>query len=101
MPSAGLLRSEQAYWDASAETYEQDFAGTLIGKSRRHTVWSELDHIFHPGQRILELNCGTGIDAVHLAERGIRLLACDISPRMIELSRERLLAANVQDSVDL
>jgi len=101
MPSTDLLRSAQAYWDASAETYEQDFSGTLIGRSRRHAVWRELDRTFRPGQRILELNCGTGIDAVHFAERGVHVVACDISPRMIELSRERVNAAQVQDKVDL
>jgi SAM-dependent methyltransferase len=101
MHSAAPLRSEQAYWDASAETYERDFADTLVGKSRRRTVWCELDRVFHAGQRILELNCGTGIDAVHLAERGIRVMACDISPRMIELSWERVRSANVQNLVDL
>ncbi len=101
MPNAAMARAEQAYWDASAETYERDFAGTLIGKFRRRTVWAELDRVFFAGQQILELNCGTGIDAVHLAERGVRVVACDISPRMIELSRERVRAANVAGRVDL
>ena len=49
-------------------------------------VWRELLRTFHPGQRVLEINCGTGIDAVSLGERGIRVLACDIAPRMIELA---------------
>jgi ubiquinone/menaquinone biosynthesis C-methylase UbiE len=84
MASSDPLRSAQAYWDASAETYERDFAGTLTGQARRRAVWHELDGIFSAGQRILELNCGTGIDAVRLAERGVRVVACDISPRMIE-----------------
>jgi len=100
MPSANLLRSAQAYWDASAETYEQDFAGTLIGQLRRQAVWSELDRVFRLDQRVLELNCGPGIDALHLAERGIRVVACDISPRMIELGRERLAAARLGNLVE-
>ena len=100
MQSANLLRSAQAYWDASAETYEQDFAGTLIGQLRRQAVWSELDRVFRFDQRVLELNCGTGIDALHLAERGVRVLACDISPRMIELSRERVAVARVGDRIE-
>jgi SAM-dependent methyltransferase len=51
-------------------------------------VWRDLDRVFHRGQRILELNCGTGIDAVHLAARGTHVLACDISSRMIQLARD-------------
>jgi ubiquinone/menaquinone biosynthesis C-methylase UbiE len=97
MPTSDLTHSSRGYWDHAAETYEQDFAGTVIGGTRRDAVWRELDAAFRPGDRILELNCGTGIDAVHLAERGIQITACDISPRMIELARERALRASLGD----
>jgi SAM-dependent methyltransferase len=100
MTSADMLRSAKAYWDASAETYERDFSGTLVGGLRREAVWCELDRAFQLDQRVLELNCGTGIDALHLAERGVRVLACDISPRMIELGRERVAAAGLAHRVE-
>jgi SAM-dependent methyltransferase len=48
----------------------------------------------------LELNCGTGVDALHLAERGVKVLACDISPRMVELARERVATAGFGNAVD-
>ncbi len=90
----------QAYWDTAAETYVQDFTGTGIGETRRHAVWRRLDKIFSPGQKLLELNCGTGIDAVHLAERGIQLVACDISSRMIELARQLAATTNTSELID-
>jgi ubiquinone/menaquinone biosynthesis C-methylase UbiE len=101
MPSQDAIRSAQAYWDLAANTYEQDFSGTVIGQTRRAAVRRELIRIFHPGQRVLEINCGTGSDAVFLAQRGIRVLACDIAPRMIELARERVAAASLDASVSL
>ena len=101
MPSSDLTRSAQVYWDAAANTYEQDFSGTVIGKTRRAAVWRELFRAFRPGQRVLELNCGTGIDATFLAQLGIRVLACDISPRMIEIARQRVAAANLGELVSL
>jgi SAM-dependent methyltransferase len=101
MPLSRALQSAQAYWDSSAETYDQDFADTLVGRLRRQTIWSEADRVFRAGQRILELNCGTGIDAVHMAQRGLQVVACDISPRMIELSRRRVAVAGVEDRVSL
>ena len=90
----------QAYWDTAAETYVQDFSGTGIGETRRHAVWRRLDKIFSPGQKLLELNCGTGIDAVHLAEKGIQLVACDISSRMIELARQLAATTNTSELID-
>jgi SAM-dependent methyltransferase len=99
---SGLTRfgSVQAYWDAAAETYHRNFSGTLSGRANRRAVWRALDRTFQPGQRILELNCGTGIDAVHLAARGIRVLACDISPRMIALARQLAGDANLSDLLE-
>src|SRR5690242_2209864 len=89
-----LFDSAQEYWDSVAGPYNDNFTRTLIGGTRRLAVWRELDRVFQPGQRILELNCGTGLDAVHLAHRGISVLACDISPRMVEIARDFASASN-------
>jgi ubiquinone/menaquinone biosynthesis C-methylase UbiE len=80
----------QTYFDQVAETYDEGFTHTVIGRAERDAVWHELGHVFLSGQRILELNCGTGVDAMHLADSGVRVLACDISPRMIDIARRRL-----------
>ena len=98
--SADSSQFAQAYWNRAAETYVQDFSGTGIGEARRHAVWRRLDKIFSPGQKLLELNCGTGIDAVHLAKRGIQLVACDISSRMIDLARQLATSANTSELID-
>ena len=78
----------------------RDFSGTSIGETRRHAVWRRLEKIFSPGQKLLELNCGTGIDAVHLAQRGIQLVSCDISFRMIELARRLAVSTNTSDLIE-
>lgn len=92
--------TSQAYWDATAENYDQVFPDTLIGTLQRQAVWRQLDRTFLPGQRILELNCGTAIDALHLAERGVKILACDISPRMIDAARGRLSRSEARSRVE-
>jgi ubiquinone/menaquinone biosynthesis C-methylase UbiE len=98
--SADPTHFAQAYWDTAAETYVQDFSGTGIGETRRHAVWRRLDKIFSPGQTLLELNCGTGIDAVHLARRGIQLVACDISSRMIDLAQQLAASTDTSELID-
>ncbi len=79
-----------APFDHVAETYDEVFTDSPIGRAQRGAVWRELDRCFQRGQRILELNCGTGVDAVHLAGLGVEVLACDAAPRMIEIAKRRL-----------
>jgi len=58
-----------------------------------------LDEAFRPGMHVLEIGCGTGTEAIHLARRGIEVVATDLSPAMVELTRERVRAAGVENLV--
>jgi magnesium-protoporphyrin O-methyltransferase len=44
------------------------------------------------GRRVLDAGCGTGALAAELARRGARVVAVDLSPRLIALARERHVA---------
>ena len=46
--------------------------------------------IFEPGAHILELNCGTGEDALFLARHDMSVVACDASGQMIQTARQRM-----------
>ncbi len=82
-------------FDSLAESYDEVFTNSAIGQAQRAAVWRVLDHCFRPGERILELNCGTGVDAMHLGERGVEVLACDIAPKMIQVACRRLRTAKL------
>jgi magnesium-protoporphyrin O-methyltransferase len=41
------------------------------------------------GARLLDAGCGTGALAVEAARRGARVVAIDLSPRLVQLARER------------
>jgi ubiquinone/menaquinone biosynthesis C-methylase UbiE len=83
-----------AAFDRMADTYDVTFTESSIGRAQRNVVWSSLQRLFRAGDRVLELNCGTGEDALFLAKRGISVIACDVSARMIEVAeRRRLLEA--------
>jgi ubiquinone/menaquinone biosynthesis C-methylase UbiE len=77
-------------FDAIAEDYDAHFTHSLIGAAQRRVVWREMDREFGPGQRILEINCGTGVDALYLAAGGASVVACDASAKMLEVARRRL-----------
>ncbi len=76
-------------FDALAADYDVRFTGTPLGTLLRQAVQRRLEARFAPGERVLELACGTGEDAVHLARRGVRVLATDASPAMVERARAK------------
>jgi ubiquinone/menaquinone biosynthesis C-methylase UbiE len=79
-----------AAFDAIAARYDETFTSSQIGQAQRASVWSELARTFRSGDRVLEIGCGTGIDACFLAERGVRVLACDSSSQMIAVATRRI-----------
>ena len=85
-------------FDAVADEYDGRFTTSLIGRAQRESVWLEMDRLFRPGQRILEINCGTGVDALHLDALGIHVVACDASAKMVDVARRRLEASPCRDS---
>ena len=54
-----------------------------------HRCGESLEKAFRPGDRVLEIGCGTGVDACFLAERGVKVLACDSSPQMIAVDHSQ------------
>jgi ubiquinone/menaquinone biosynthesis C-methylase UbiE len=77
-------------FDAIAARYDETFSSSKIGQAQRASVWSGLAKTFRSGDRVLEIGCGTGIDACFLAERGVRVLACDSSSQMITAATRRI-----------
>lgn len=88
-----------APFDAIALQYDETFTSSRIGMAQRAAVWSELQNAFCQGDRILEIGCGTGVDACFLAERGVRVVACDSSSRMIAVTTRRILDSRLQNLV--
>ena len=79
-------------FDQMAKDYDEVFTRSLIGRAQRDAVWNVLTKTFHSGNHILELNCGTGEDALFLARNSIAVTACDASKQMIEIASRRLHA---------
>ncbi|HUH64216.1 MAG TPA: methyltransferase domain-containing protein [Terracidiphilus sp.] len=87
-------------FDAIADSYDLRFTASAIGRAQRSVVWRKAETVFRTGDRVLELNCGTGEDALFLASRGVRVTACDASPRMIELARARRIKEAPQSAIE-
>jgi len=74
-------------FDSLAENYDEVFTCSLIGRAQRDAVWGAARAAFTPGSRILEINCGTGEDALFLARQGVIVFACDASEQMIAVAK--------------
>ena len=86
-------------FDAFAADYDASFTETTLGRMLRRRVWEVLARHFHAGDHVLELACGTGEDAVWLAQQGVHVTATDGSPEMLHVARGKAEAAGVGDRV--
>ncbi len=85
-----------APFDAIAATYDETFTLSGVGCAQRAAVWKELTQVFQRGDRVLEIGCGTGVDACYLAERGVEVFAFDPSSQMIDLASRRVRETGLQ-----
>src|SRR3954447_12754799 len=87
-----------AAYDTVAADYDRQLepAGWI-----RRILWRHFDRLFKPGDKVLDLGCGTGIDAIHLARRQVRVTASDASPQMLARLRTKLVDDSVRAKVDV
>jgi len=95
-----LLDTQRAF-DSVAADYDGPRGNNVLIQRMRDTVWRTLEGNFAPGARLLDLGCGTGLDAVHLAQQGYAVVATDWSPRMVERAHARAAAAHLSDQVSV
>lgn len=78
-------------FDDMAVSYDADFTDSPIGKIQREQVWKYLQPKLNgtSGLDILEINCGTGADAVKFAQMGHYVLATDVSEEMLKLASRK------------
>ena len=81
-------------FDQMAAEYDEVFTRSMIGRAQREAVWNVLTQTFRSGDHVLELNCGTGEDALYLAQRAVAVTACDASEQMIQVASKRLRTEN-------
>jgi ubiquinone/menaquinone biosynthesis C-methylase UbiE len=91
----------QQAFDTVAQSYDASFTHSVIGIAQRNVIWSYLESNVSSNDElnILELNCGTGEDALWFAKKGHKVLATDISEKMLEITQEKIHEANLLSRV--
>jgi SAM-dependent methyltransferase len=76
-------------FDSVAGDYDGPRGNNALIQDMRTEMWRTLDATFAPGSRLMDLGCGTGLDAVRMAGVGHHVTATDWSQGMVERTRER------------
>lgn len=92
MDQGAQTSSWRRFFEASAEHYDEEIftqaTDTEVALLRRLL---ELE----PGDRVLDIGCGTGRHAVALAAEGLQVTGVDLSPAMLARARARAVVAGV------
>jgi len=88
-------------FDHIASAYNSVFARSAIGQFQRKRVWGYIENVLPElkGFEMLELNCGTGEDAVLFGEGGFNIVATDITEEMLKITQKKAEQFSMQNKI--
>ena len=89
-----------AAFSAQAKKFDQIYSKNKIIEYKRERVRSHLKKFINPGDFILELNSGTGEDAIWLANQNCKVHATDISEQMIQVMKQKIESGGWQNLIN-
>src|ERR1700759_225032 len=101
--SADIIESNQRKaalaFSRQSSLFDNLFSGDGIVQYKRERVRAVVKKLLSPGSKILELNSGTGEDAVWFAKQGYKVNATDISEGMHQTLRKKVAEADLQKQI--
>lgn len=90
-------------FDIAAADYDRFFTHSAIGWKLRQIVLKYVQGVFdlNTSHTILELNCGTGEDAISFGQLGHRVIATDVSPEMIKITKSKVQQAGLEGRIEI
>jgi SAM-dependent methyltransferase len=101
-PSASTppqLRDTRDAFDSVAADYDGPRGNNDLIQDMRGEMWHWLDATFAPASRLVDLGCGTGLDAIRMARLGHHITATDWSPQMVRRTSDRAERERLGDRV--
>jgi ubiquinone/menaquinone biosynthesis C-methylase UbiE len=92
------LQASKAF-NKQASLFDTLYRDNPIIQYKRSRVREHVMQYLQPGNRMLELNAGTGEDATFFAEQGIHIHATDISEGMLEILQNKIERHGLQHMV--
>lgn len=100
MKQSGLQeRAVEAAFSKQSVIFDQiDVENSIIGWMRSR-IRNEVSSFITPGMQMLELNCGTGLDAMYFAGKGVKVHATDQSEGMLAAFQQKLSGSGLEDMI--
>ncbi len=93
-----IERARQAF-SAQAPAFDSYDESNIILQWMRRQVYQHEEAFLSPGDSILELNAGTGIDAVYFAQKGHPVLAIENADGMLHELRGKIRRLNLEERI--
>ncbi len=93
------LRQTQEAFDSVAADYDGQRGNNELIQDMRTEMWRWLDDSFPAACRLIDIGCGTGLDAIRMARLGHHVTATDWSSQMVERTADRARRESVAERV--
>ncbi|HEY0654971.1 MAG TPA: class I SAM-dependent methyltransferase [Chryseosolibacter sp.] len=97
-----MLSNDQAVHDAFSKQsfhFDEEDASNPVLLRMRQQVYTHVSQYLKPRSKILELNAGTGIDAVHFVKQGHTVHATDVATGMIHQIHRKVANHHLHSSL--
>jgi SAM-dependent methyltransferase len=94
--NAEQLIDTRSAFDSVADAYDGPLGNNSLVQALRARTLAEVRRRVSPGATLLDLGCGTGLDAAALAQQGYRVTAIDWSPEMVRRTQDRATGAGLE-----
>lgn len=86
---------KKAGFDSAASTYDDDFSDTAFAEVLRERFYETAASCFPKTGHLLDIGCGTGVDAAFFSGPGYRVTGLDASEAMLEVAAAKAIPGAV------
>ena len=91
----------QTAFDAMSTGYDKSFSNTYLGEYYRERTQRIMKRYWSTPSHLLEINAGTGEDAIFLAQMGHKVHATDISPKMLAQLHDKAVKQKLENQISI